>query len=153
MKLALDGPADRLVTAGTISMSNTTLAGFDLGRKMAVIETMAGIQGGPNTQIQTISGNIRVAPDRKEAYTVITNGVGGNKRCEFWVIDVGTSALARTSEVPCRSRFSFGLSSNGKKLYLYGAGFEIEVYDAVTLKREAVWDLGHDMTGSLVAIP
>ena len=97
---------------------------------------------------------LRVAPDKKEAYTVIVNGNQGNRRCEFWAIDVPTSKLARTAEVPCRSRFSFGLSSNGKKLYMYGAGYEIEVYDAVTLQREAIWDLGHDMTGGgLVALP
>ena len=78
---------------------------------------------------------------------MITNGIGGNKRCEFWALDLATSRLARTGEVPCRSRYSFGISANGKKLYIYGAGFEIEVYDAVTFKREAVWDLGNDMTG------
>ena len=61
---------------------------------------------------------------------------------------------ARTGEVPCRTRFSFGISANGKKLYIYGAGFEIEVYDAVTFKQEATWDLGNDMTGGgLLALP
>jgi len=47
-----------------------------------------------------------------------------------------------TAEVPCRTRFSFGMSGDGKKLYLFGAGFEIEVYDAATLKHERTWDLG-----------
>lgn len=98
-------------------------------------------------------GQLRVAPDEKNAYTVVTNGTGGNKRCEFWALDLTTSKLARTGEVPCRSRYSFGLSANGKKLYIYGAGFEIEVYDAVTFQREATWDLGNDMTGSLVVLP
>ena len=27
---------------------------------------------------------LRVAPDKKNAYTVITKDVLGNKRCEFW---------------------------------------------------------------------
>lgn len=98
-------------------------------------------------------GGLRVAPDKKMAYTVITNGQGGNKRCEFWALDLGTSKIARTGEVPCRSRYSFGLSANGKKLYIYGAGFEIEVYDAVTFQHEATWDLGNDMTGSMVVLP
>jgi DNA-binding beta-propeller fold protein YncE len=99
-------------------------------------------------------GQLRVAPDEKSAYTVVTNGVGGNKRCEFWALDLSNSKLARTGEVPCRSRYSFGLSADGKKLYIYGAGFEIEVYDAVTFKREAVWDLGNDMTGGgLIVLP
>jgi hypothetical protein len=30
---------------------------------MAVVETLAGIQGGPNTEIETFGGNVRVAPD------------------------------------------------------------------------------------------
>ena len=55
--------------------------------------------------------------------------------------------------VPCRTRFSFGMSTNGKKLYLYGAGFEIEVYDAATLKYERTWDLNNDVTGSMIALP
>jgi len=97
---------------------------------------------------------LHVAPDKKSAFTVSTNGTGGNKRCEFWGLDLATSRLARTGEFPCRSRYSFGMSADGKKLYIYGAGFEIEVYDAVTFQHEATWDLGNDMTGGgLVVIP
>ena len=79
---------------------------------------------------------LHVAPDKKTAFTVVTNGTLGNKRCEFWSFDLGTNKMTRSAELPCRSRFSFGMSANGKKLYIYGAGFEIEVYDAATLKLE-----------------
>lgn len=98
-------------------------------------------------------GQLFVAPDKKMGYTMSQNGTGGNRRCEFWGIDLVTTKLARTAEVPCRSRYSFGMSSNGKKLYIYAAGFEVEVYDAVTFQREAVWDLGNDMTGAMVVLP
>jgi DNA-binding beta-propeller fold protein YncE len=91
---------------------------------------------------------LQVAPDKKHAYTVITNGVQGNKRCEFWAFDLATSRIAQTAEVPCRSRFSFGMAGDGQKLYFYGAGFEIEVYDAATLKHERTWDLNNDITGA-----
>ena len=91
---------------------------------------------------------LQVAPDKKNAYTVITNGAQGNKRCEFWAFDLGTNRITQTAEVPCRSRFSFGMAGDGKKLYFYGAGFEIEVYDAVTLKHERTWDLNNDITGA-----
>jgi DNA-binding beta-propeller fold protein YncE len=94
-----------------------------------------------------------VAPDKKAAYTIISNGTHGNRRCEFWAFDLGTNRIAHTAEVPCRSRFSFGLSTDGKKLYIYGAGFEIEVYDAATLKHEKTWDLNNDVTGSMIALP
>jgi hypothetical protein len=80
-------------------------------------------------------------------YMVTNNGTLGNKRCEFWAIDLTTSKMTGTSEVTCRSRYSFGMSGDGKKLYIYGAGFEIDVYDAATFKSEGTWDLQNDTTG------
>ena len=48
----------------------------------------------------------------------------------------------------------FGISADGKKLYIYGAGFDIEVYDAATLKYEKTWDLNNDVTyAGIVVIP
>jgi hypothetical protein len=97
---------------------------------------------------------MQVTPDKKYAFTVVANGKLGNKRCEFWGIDLSTDQLTRREELPCRSRFSFGMSSDGKKLYIYGAGFEIDVYDAVTLKHERTWDLKTDITsGGIVVVP
>jgi DNA-binding beta-propeller fold protein YncE len=100
-----------------------------------------------------VIGGLFVTPDKKMGYTMSTNGTGGNKRCEFWGIDLTTTKLARTAEVPCRTRYSFGISSNGRKLYIYAAGYQIEVYDAVTFKLEDTWDLGQDMTGAMVVLP
>jgi DNA-binding beta-propeller fold protein YncE len=98
-------------------------------------------------------GGLHITPDKKMGYTVSTNGTGGNRRCEFLGIDLTNSRLARTAEVPCRSRYSFGISANGNKLYIYGAGFEIDVYDAVTFQHEATWNLENDMTGAMVVLP
>ena len=61
--LSSEGPADRLVTVGSLSLNNTRLAGFDLPKKMASIERLAGIQAAPDTNIQTVSANVRVAPE------------------------------------------------------------------------------------------
>ena len=98
--------------------------------------------------------NLRVTPDKKKGYLVTNNGTLGNKRCEFMAFDLTTSRLAGTSEVPCRSRYSFGMSGDGKKLYIYGAGFEIDVYDAATFKHEATWDLDNDTTGGgMIYVP
>ena len=55
--------------------------------------------------------------------------------------------------MPCRTRFTLGISADGKKLYIYGAGFEIEVYDAATLKYEKTWDLNNDVAGGIVVLP
>ena len=62
-KLSSEGPLDRLVTTGSLGLENTRLAGFNLGSKMAAIETFAGIKGGPDTDLQTVQANVRVAPD------------------------------------------------------------------------------------------
>jgi len=100
------------------------------------------------------ASGVFVTPDKKAAYTVTSNGMHGNRRCEFWGFDLTTNRLARTAEVPCRSRFTLGMSTDGKKLYLYGAGFEIEVYDAATLKHERTWDLNNDVTpAGMIALP
>jgi len=96
---------------------------------------------------------LQVSPDKKDAWTVVSTGALGNKRCEFWHFDLSTNKVTARSEFSCRSRFSFGLSGDGKKLYIYGAGFEIEVYDAATMKYEKTWDLNNDVTmGGLIAI-
>lgn len=91
---------------------------------------------------------LQITPDKKDAYTVVSTGTLGNKRCEFWHFDMATKAIKERSEFACRSRFSFGMSGDGKKLYIYGAGFQIEVYDAATLKYEKTWDLNNDVTGA-----
>lgn len=89
---------------------------------------------------------LQVSPDKRNAYTVVSTGTHGNKRCEFWHFDLTSSKIVSTAEFACRSRFSFGMSADAKKLYIYGANFEIEVYDAATLKYERTWDLNNDIT-------
>ncbi len=98
---------------------------------------------GPSPTAMT---GLQVTPDKKNAYAVVSNGTLGNKRCEFWHFDMTTKAVKERSEFACRSRFSFGMSGDGGKLYIYGAGFEIEVYDAATFKYEKTWDLNNDIT-------
>jgi AsmA protein len=65
--LSMEGPADRLVTTGSLSLNNTRLVGFDLPKKMASIEKLAGIKSGPDTEIQTLSANVRAAPEGTSA--------------------------------------------------------------------------------------
>ncbi|MCP1470544.1 DNA-binding beta-propeller fold protein YncE [Sphingobium sp. OAS761] len=96
---------------------------------------------------------LEVTPDGKQAYTVVVNGKLGSKRCEFWHMDLTTNAVVDKAEFPCRSRFRFGMSLDGRKLYIYGASYDVEVYDATTLKLETKWDLGNDTTGAgMVAV-
>jgi len=63
IKLAMEGAMERLITTGSVSLDNTKLARFDMGRKMAVIEALAGIKGGPDTEIQTLASGIHIGPE------------------------------------------------------------------------------------------
>jgi AsmA protein len=65
--LGMEGPANELVTSGSLALNNTTLTGFDLPQKMASIEKLAGIKGGPDTQIENLSTDVRVAPEGASA--------------------------------------------------------------------------------------
>jgi len=96
---------------------------------------------------------LHITPDHKTGYTVVTNGTGGNKRSEFWVIDIPTGRVVRTQEFDGRARYTFGMSSTGKDLYIYGAGYDIEVYDPQTLKLRSVIDLKADQTSGMVVVP
>jgi AsmA protein len=70
IKFALEGALEHLVTSGSVAFNNTRLAGFSLPRKMQTIERLAGINGGPDTDIQTLSANLRIAPDGMSADAV-----------------------------------------------------------------------------------
>lgn len=93
----------------------------------------------------TMAG-MQVTPDGKQGYTVVTTATLANKRCEMWHFDLATNKMVNRAEFPCRSRFQFGMSLDGKKLYIYGASYDIEVYDGQTLKYEKTWNLGSDAT-------
>jgi len=116
------------------------IARFDLNTRAETFNPIGPVPAG--------MAGLQVAPDKKDAYTVVSTGMHGNKRCEFWSFDLNSDRITKTAEVPCRTRFSMGMSANGKKLYIFGAGFEIEVYDAGTLKYERTWDLQNDVTGA-----
>ncbi len=76
--LSLDGPLDRLVISGPVNVSNTTLAGFNLSSKMSAISALAGMKGGSDTVIQTLSTDLRVAPEgiRTDNLNVIVPSIG-----------------------------------------------------------------------------
>ena len=61
--LSMEGPSDRLVSSGSLSVDGARLTGFDLPRRMASIEKLAGIKGGPDLDIQTLSADVRSTPD------------------------------------------------------------------------------------------
>jgi AsmA protein len=66
--LSIVGPIDKLVITGPVKLSDTKLAGFDLGSKLGALSTFAGkAASNPDTSIQNFSTNARVAPEGTRA--------------------------------------------------------------------------------------
>jgi len=101
--LSLDGPADRLVTSGSLSINNSRLTGFDLSKKMSSIEKLAGIKAGADTEIQTLSATVRSAPEGIGAQDLIllipTIGdvTGGGSVSSTNALDFKMTAMVHTS--------------------------------------------------------
>ena len=69
-----------------------------------------------------------LAPGRKKAYAIL-NEIGN---WELWTFDLLERRLERRTPIAGRPRMSLAVSSNGKLLYLHGAGNTIDLYDAAT---------------------
>lgn len=66
--LTIVGPIDKLVITGPVKVSNTKLAGFDLGSKLGALSTFAGkAVSNPDTSIENFSTNARVSPEGTRA--------------------------------------------------------------------------------------
>ena len=72
-KMTANGPADKLVTDGSIAFRDTTLAGFDLGKNMALVLQAAGMQTGSSTVIQNASADVHASPDGIAAKNIQLN--------------------------------------------------------------------------------
>ncbi len=69
--LAIAGPTDKLIITGPIRLSNSKLAGFDLGSKLSAISALSGRQTeGKDTTIQNFSTTVRVAPEGTQANAI-----------------------------------------------------------------------------------
>ena len=77
--LAISGPLDNLVIAGPVRMSNTKLAGFDMGSKLGALSAFSGkAPSNSDTTIQNASLNAHVASDvtRADAINVTIPSLG-----------------------------------------------------------------------------
>lgn len=73
LNLALNGPIDKLVITGPVNLSNARLAGFNLKSKLGALGSFAGLGGGAgsDTEIQTLSANVRVDPGGTHAQNLL----------------------------------------------------------------------------------
>jgi AsmA protein len=76
--LAINGPVDKLVITGPVNLSNAKLTGFDLGSKMGSLGALAGVSKVGDTDIQTFSSDMRVAPEgiRSDNLNVVVPSIG-----------------------------------------------------------------------------
>jgi AsmA protein len=66
--LAITGPVDKMVIAGPVKVSDTSLAGFNLGAKMGALSAFAGkAVSNPDTEIRNLSLNANVSPAGTQA--------------------------------------------------------------------------------------
>jgi AsmA protein len=66
--LGIAGPVDKLVITGPVRLTNTKLAGFDLGSKLGALAAFTGkAPSGRDTTIQNASLNAHVAPEGTSA--------------------------------------------------------------------------------------
>ncbi len=128
-----------------VHRSTFGFAKFDLNKR-----TFDFTPVGPTTA-QTLG--LRLTPDRKTGYTVAFNGMGASRRCEFWTFDIPSKQLVKKQEFDGRIRFEFSLSSDGKMVYIYGAGSTLETYDASNYKLVKDLDVGADMTSNMLVLP
>ena len=98
--------------------------------------------------------NVRLSADRKTGYAFANFGTHGDKTCQFWSFDIASKSLKGRADFTCNSRFYFSNSYDGKDLLIFGAGFEIGVYDAATLKLKSIVNLGYDVTmAGMIILP
>jgi AsmA protein len=76
--LNVSGPTTAPVIAGPVHIVNTQLAGFDLGQKLASIQSLTGAKTGSNTVIQALSTDLRYGPEgtRTDNLAAVVAGLG-----------------------------------------------------------------------------
>ena len=76
--LSAVGPLDKIVSTGSIRMSNASLTGFSLMSKLSAIPGLGGKQSGNDTVVQNLSSNVRYAPDgtRLDNIDVVVSSLG-----------------------------------------------------------------------------
>src|SRR6266487_2094948 len=96
----------------------------------------------------------QLSPDRKRGYSVIPKiGAGANRATEWWVWDIESHKVIKKKDFDTRPTFRFAVGGDGKKIYLYGAGSTLEVWDAETLESRKLIYLNKDTTTNLITLP
>lgn len=81
LNLAISGPVDKLVITGPVNLSNAKVGGFSAASKLGALSSFAGLGGkggGSDTEIQSLSANVRVDPSgtRTQDLKVVVPSIG-----------------------------------------------------------------------------
>ncbi|MGC8549356.1 MAG: AsmA family protein [Acidobacteriaceae bacterium] len=76
--LNISGSAANPVIAGPVNISNTRLAGFNLGQKLSAIRALSGAGTGSDTTIQTLSTDLKYGPSGTQTSNLnaVVTGLG-----------------------------------------------------------------------------
>jgi hypothetical protein len=95
----------------------------------------------------------QVSPDHKRGYSVMPKiGTGANRLTEWWVWDLQNHNVIKKKDFESRPTFRFSVGGSGKKLYMYGAGSTLEIFDADTLESRKLIYLNKDTTTNLITL-
>jgi hypothetical protein len=123
---------------------------FNLNTREFTFDPIGTVVPGKNEE----GSIVRLSADRKFGYTVASYGMHGDKTCQFWSFDIPQKKLLAKSDFTCNTRFYFSNSYDGNDLLIFGAGFEIGVYDAATLKLKKTVNLKNDVTmAGMIIVP
>ena len=104
--LAINGPLEKLVITGPVDLSNAKLAGFSLGQKLGALGSFAGLSkgGSSDTEIQTLSANVRVDPGgtHAENLNLVVPSIGAI---------TGNGNVSSTGQLDCKMVAKLGENS------------------------------------------
>jgi DNA-binding beta-propeller fold protein YncE len=115
------------------------VARVDLGAKSVDFHVL-----GPDQPV-----SFSLAPGRTKAYG-LRHEVGNY---EFWTFDLQGRRVQSKTRFNGRPRMSLAPSSNGRLLYIYGAGNTIDIYEAATYRYLRTVELDADMTTVIIVPP
>jgi DNA-binding beta-propeller fold protein YncE len=136
------GVSTNLVTFTDPVQNRTMMA---LSRVNLNERTIDLIPIGPQTAVW-----FSLSPDKKRAYGIKNDQIG---IYEFWTLDIDARRIIKSGRFNGRPRMGLQVSSNGKQLYIYGAGGTFDIYDAETYEHIKQVAMDGDMLGVQLLLP
>lgn len=132
--LAINGPVDKLVTTGPVNLSNAKLTGFDLGSRMGALSAFSGVSKVGDTEIQTFSSDVRVAPEgiRSDNVNLVVPSIGSM---------TGNGTISADKKLDFKMIAHLGGQSNSSGLAKAAGGIPFKV-EGTTSNPQIVPDVG-----------